>query len=319
MHYSDEYSVPLLIVERRRYLYATTTIKAKVPHVALAWRRHQRYRLVRRYRSPILGEASPPSSFNRRAEISSRSQLSARTPDVPCSSTKLPRHSFARAMARCSALEQVLCCKDRPSCRSTAFLSHSDQEASSTSTTDPKARLPRGEAARPLATYSARSNTAVGVRAARRPGIAATMLANTRAPSPIPTTTHAGTLGSGTAWMPFAKRSHKRRPTTTPSGRPIIVPIATEMLDCQATIAASWRPDRPSVFSTARSRRRRPTDATRVIARAATAPPASPTPRIVGMASIDPEFTISVGRRTEIAPPAEPWLTGLWLMISVIR
>ena len=47
--------------------------------------------------------------------------------------------------------------------------------------------------------YSARSNTAVGVRAARRAGMAATTFASTTAPAAIATTYAGGTLVTGTA------------------------------------------------------------------------------------------------------------------------
>jgi hypothetical protein len=47
--------------------------------------------------------------------------------------------------------------------------------------------------------HSDRSNTAVGVRAALRPGSAATMLASTTAPTATITTDTTGTVASGTA------------------------------------------------------------------------------------------------------------------------
>jgi hypothetical protein len=61
----------------------------------------------------------------------------------------------------------------------------------------------QGRRSRPLSgsknpPHSTRSSNAVGVRAARRPGMAATTLASTRAPNAMRTTERTGTLGAGT-------------------------------------------------------------------------------------------------------------------------
>jgi len=57
--------------------------------------------------------------------------------------------------------------------------------------------------------YSARNNSAVGVRDAMRPGMAATILASTRPPTTMRTTDRTGTVVWGTALISCAKRSHK--------------------------------------------------------------------------------------------------------------
>src|SRR5439155_15210509 len=87
--------------------------------------------------------------------------------------------------------------------------------------------------------YPVRRTRAAGVRAAMRPGIAATRLASTTAPAATRAIEPAGTLGAGTTWMLSANRSHRARPRAMPSGTPTTVPIATTALDCQATTAAS--------------------------------------------------------------------------------
>ena len=61
-----------------------------------------------------------------------------------------------------------------------------------------------------------------------------------------------------------AKRSQSQRPATMPIGTPMTTPITTATVDCHATTAASWRRVKPSVLSSASSRRRRRTEATRI-------------------------------------------------------
>ena len=53
------------------------------------------------------------------------------------------------------------------------------------------------------------------------PGIAATTLASTSAPTTMSTMTSPGTLGAGTASISCAKRSQRIRPSTMPTGTPI--------------------------------------------------------------------------------------------------
>ena len=74
-------------------------------------------------------------------------------------------------------------------------------------------------------THSARSTNAMGVRAAIRPGMAATTFASTSAPTAMITTVRTGTFGAGTTWISRAKRSQSHRPTTMPRGTPTIVPM----------------------------------------------------------------------------------------------
>ena len=93
--------------------------------------------------------------------------------------------------------------------------------------------------------------------------------------------------GSGTAESSRANSSHSQRPAAMPSGTPMITPTTATTVDCQAMAPASWRRVKPSVFSRARSRRRRRTDATRVSPRAATVPAATPPARITGIVPMD--------------------------------
>ena len=147
-------------------------------------------------------------------------------------------------------------------------------------------------AARPVASsadrnrrkrYSARSSTAVSVRAAWRPGIAATRLARTarrarRARSRAPGPSARARRGSD-----GRRDSRARARARCPAGMPMIVPIATATVDCHATTPASCRRVKPNVLSSARSRRRRRTDVTSVSASATTAPAASAAPRYSGV------------------------------------
>ncbi len=87
--------------------------------------------------------------------------------------------------------------------------------------------------------HSVRRARFAGVRAAMRPGTAATRLASARAPSAIRRTGSMGTLGSGTASISWAKRSHSERPSAMPSGTPKTVPAPTATVDCQAMVAAT--------------------------------------------------------------------------------
>ena len=60
------------------------------------------------------------------------------------------------------------------------------------------------------------------------------------------TTVKAGTVGWGTTLICRANRSHRKRPKAIPRGTPTMVPVATAMLDCQATtdrILASGKPE----------------------------------------------------------------------------
>jgi len=107
------------------------------------------------------------------------------------------------------------------------------------------------------ATYSAWSNRAAGVRAATRPGTAATRFASTRPPIPTATIAVAGTVGCGTAEIVRANRVQSQRPVTMPAGIPTTVPMRATTVACAATVAASWRLVYPSVFRSASSRRRR--------------------------------------------------------------
>ena len=66
----------------------------------------------------------------------------------------------------------------------------------------------------------------------------------------------------------------------------------------------------------ARSRRRRRTEATRVMPSATTAPAASPAPRTAGMVSMEPELTIASGRNTAVAPLAG-WSESARLILRV--
>ena len=93
--------------------------------------------------------------------------------------------------------------------------------------------------------------------------------------------------GSGTADSERANTIHSQRPAATPTGTPMTTPPAAITVDCQAMVAASCRRVKPSVFSSARSRRRRRTDATRARPRAATAPAATPPARITGIVPMD--------------------------------
>ncbi len=138
-------------------------------------------------------------------------------------------------------------------------------------------------AGQPDEPYSARRASAVGVRAALRPGSAATRLANARAPMPTSTTANTGTVASGTASMPRANRVHSSRPRAMPSGIPTTAPITEMTVACQATAAASCLPTKPSAFSNPRSRLRRRTEAARVRARATMAPSARPAARMTGV------------------------------------
>jgi hypothetical protein len=62
----------------------------------------------------------------------------------------------------------------------------------------------------------------VGVRAAMRPGSAATRLANINAPSPTTTIHSTGTVGSGTAEIPLANRAQSHRPTALAAVRTLV-------------------------------------------------------------------------------------------------
>ena len=99
------------------------------------------------------------------------------------------------------------------------------------------------------------------MRAAMRPGTAATMFARASAPTTMTAIKVPGTVGAGTALISWAKRTHSDRPMMMPAGTPMTMPTATATLDCQATAAAAWRWVKPSVFNKARSRRRRRTEA----------------------------------------------------------
>jgi hypothetical protein len=79
--------------------------------------------------------------------------------------------------------------------------------------------------------HSARSSRAVGVRAARRPGRAATTLARTSPPTTMITTEVTGTDGDGTASISLAKRLHRNRPRMIPRGTPTTVPIPNDSPD----------------------------------------------------------------------------------------
>ena len=63
------------------------------------------------------------------------------------------------------------------------------------------------------------------MRAARSPGIAATRLARTSAPTATIAIEGAGTVGCGTAEMLCANRVHSHRPVTMPMGTPTTVPM----------------------------------------------------------------------------------------------
>ena len=72
-----------------------------------------------------------------------------------------------------------------------------------------------------------------------------------------------------------------------PSGIPMTSPTMATTVDCQATVVASCRRVKPSVFSSARSRRRRRTDVTSASPSAATVPTATPAARITGIVPMD--------------------------------
>ncbi len=132
--------------------------------------------------------------------------------------------------------------------------------------------------------HSARSTNAVGVRAAIRPGRAATRLAKTRAPMPTRITETTGTVGSVTASMLRAKRVQSWRPRMIPTGIPTMTPTAAVTVACHATTAVSCRGVNPSAFKRARSRLRWRTEATSVSASATIAPAASPPASTTGVA-----------------------------------
>ena len=109
---------------------------------------------------------------------------------------------------------------------------------------------------------------------------------------------------------PLANSSQRRRPTTIPSGTPTIAPMVTATLDSQATTVATHDRRRPSTFSTANSRRRRCTDEIRVMLTRRRLRRRGPPPRIAGIASINPESTISVGRRSRDCPSRRTLVDG---------
>ena len=76
----------------------------------------------------------------------------------------------------------------------------------------------RGERSFGDVAHSAWRRSAVRVRAAWSPGIAATRLARTSAPTAMSAIVSAGTVGWGTAWIARAKRSQSDRPRMMPSG-----------------------------------------------------------------------------------------------------
>ncbi len=65
------------------------------------------------------------------------------------------------------------------------------------------------------------------------------MLAKTKAPSAMSTIDTIGTVGSGTAEIPWANSVQSHRPSAMPRGMPNRTPMATDTDDCHATDAAS--------------------------------------------------------------------------------
>ena len=98
---------------------------------------------------------------------------------------------------------------------------------------------PSASLAHTLRTYSARSTSAVDVRAALSPGNTATKAVKTSVPTPINMTEVTGTVASGTALMLRAKSVHISRPATTPSGIPTIMPTTASTIACQVIAAVS--------------------------------------------------------------------------------
>ena len=123
---------------------------------------------------------------------------------------------------------------------------------------------------------------ALGVRAAWRPGMAATRFASTSAPIATMAMDSVGTVGLGTAAISRANLVQSDLPTTMPTGTPTTVPRSATTDACDATVAASCRRVKPSVFKSARSRRRRRTEVMSVNASAKIAPTASPAARTIG-------------------------------------
>ena len=67
------------------------------------------------------------------------------------------------------------------------------------------------------------------------------------------TTVPVGTVGSGTALISAAKRSHSTRPSAMPAGMPTAQPISAATRACTATAMASRPRVKPSVLRMARS------------------------------------------------------------------
>jgi hypothetical protein len=123
--------------------------------------------------------------------------------------------------------------------------------------------------------YSVRRTSAVDVRAAMRPGIAATTMAKMIVPTPTNRIDDRGIDASGTASMLRAKSIHSSRPMTMPRGIPKRAPKTAATVACQAIAEASCRCVKPSAFKSAKSRQRRRTDAPSVMPSAAIAPNAN--------------------------------------------
>jgi hypothetical protein len=109
----------------------------------------------------------------------------------------------------------------------------------------------------------------------------------TSAPATMRTTVSAGTVGSGMTLSCPANRSHSARPSAMPSGTPTMAPTVIAAVDCQATVADSWRLVNPRVLSSARSLRRRRTEDIRVSSSELSAPSTRAPARITGAVPID--------------------------------
>ena len=111
------------------------------------------------------------------------------------------------------------------------------REASMRSTTLPDRGANRPVCV-PLTPLEVRAPSA---RAAYLPGNAATRSASTSAPRPTYTSGNVGTVAPGTAEISWSKMIQSQRPGAMPTGIPAMSRMATAIVNCQATVAVSWR------------------------------------------------------------------------------
>ena len=126
--------------------------------------------------------------------------------------------------------------------------------------------------------------SAACVRAARWPGSARRRGWPGRGPPPRPgRSSRLGLSVPDRRHVRSTRTSHSQRPAAMPSGTPTTRPTTAITEDCQDTAPASWRRVKPSVFSSAKSRRRWGRSHEDHVQDRGTRPPPPAPARIVGM------------------------------------